>query len=117
MTKSNDLTDKEILAMAKKTPKKVKRVLFKDYCGTYINLGLEHKDAHTIKQELPAVAKRGVELIVKDILRKTQMPTKWVEGQKPFITVIIYPGIVDSRDGEDEFFYPSVTQDYRIEEV
>jgi len=118
MSKANDLTDKQILAMGvKKNPKIKKRTLFKDYCGTYVNLGLTHKDAKTMKKELPAVAKRGVELIVKDILRKTQMPTKWVEGQKPFITIVIYPGIVDSRDGEKEFFYPPVTGNYRIEEV
>ena len=114
---NKDLTDKEILALGVKTPKIKKRVLFKEYTGTYINLGLTHKDAHTIKQELPAVAKRGAELIIKDILRKTQMPKKFREGQRPFITLIIYAGIAETIDGNEIFTYPSATEDYKLEEV
>jgi len=118
MSKANDLTDKQILAMGvKKNPKIKKRTLFKDYCGTYVNLGLTHKDAKTMKKELPAVAKRGVELIVKDILRKTQMPTKWVEHQKPFISIVVYAGLVDELDGQTTFIYPIQGRDYKIEEV
>jgi len=114
MFKTNDLTDKQILAMAKKTPKVVKRVLFKDYCGTYINLGLTTKDAKTMKKELPAIAKRASELVIKDILRKTQMP-KLPDHLKPFLTLIIYAGVVDESSGI--FRYPDSTEEYKLEEV
>ena len=64
MFKTNDLTDKELLSMAVKTPKVVKRVLFKEYAGTYCNLGLANRDAHTMKQELVHIAKRGAEMVM-----------------------------------------------------
>jgi len=114
---NRDLTDKEILALGKKNKIK-KRCLFKDYCGTYINLGLEHKDAHTIKQELPAIAKRGAELVMDDILRKTQMPTtKFKKHQQPIITIIIYAGIMEEVGGHTNVLYPSQTEEQRLEEV
>ena len=112
-----DLTDKQLLAMGRRAPKKIKRTLFKQYAGTYVNLGLENRDAKTMKQELPAVAKRGVELIMKDILRKTQMPTRLAKHQKPFITIIVYPGIVDTKGGKEVYVYPSQEAEYKIEEV
>ena len=114
---NKDLTDKEILALGVKTPKIKKRVLFKEYTGTYINLGLTHKDAHTMKQELVAVAKRGAELIMQDILRKTKMPTKLPKHQQPMITIIIYPGVADTLEGRELFIYPSAMEDYKLEEV
>jgi len=111
---NKDLTDKELLAMGKKTPKVKKRVLFKDYCGTYMNLGMANRDSKTIKKELTAIAKRGTVLIMKDILKKTVMPKKFPEYQQPLITVIIYAGIMDDTKG---VIYPEPTDEYRLEEV
>ena len=118
MTKTNDLTDKQILAMAKKTPKVKKRVLFREYAVTYINLGLDNRDAKTMKKDLPGIANRGAELVMNDILRKTQMPTgKFKEHQQPIITIIIYAGILEEVGGHINVLYPSQTEDYRLEEV
>ena len=113
-----DLTDKQLLAMGRRAPKKIKRTLFKQYAGTYVNLGLTTRDSKTIRKELPAIAKRGAELIAKDILRKTQMPTRLAKNQQPFITVLVYPGIVKTdKNGKETFVYPEMTEEYKIEEV
>ena len=109
---NRDLTDKEILALGKKNKIK-KRCLFKDYCGTYINLGLTSKDSKLQKKELVAVAKRASELVIKDILGKTQMP-KLPDHLKPFLTLIIYAGVVDESSGT--FCYPDSTEEYKLEE-
>ena len=116
---NKDLTDTEILAMAKKTPKVIKRVLFKEYAVTYVNLGLTTRDAKTMKKELPAIAKRGAELVMDDIFRKTQMPTtKFKKHQQPIITIIIYAGIMEEVGGHTNVLYPdSMGTDYRLEEV
>ena len=111
-----DLTDKELLAMGKKVTVK-KRVLFKDYAVTYINLGLAHRDNKTMRKELRAVAKRGADLVMKSILKKTVMPrVKFPEHQQPFITVIIYAGVKDDS-GETTYTYPNALNHYRLEEV
>ena len=68
----------------------------------------------TIRKELPAIAKRASELLIKDILKKTKMP-KLPKHQQGFISVIIYAGIVDESNGT--FFYPEPTEEYRLEEV
>ena len=111
---NKDLTDKEILALGVKTPKIKKRVLFKDYTGTYINLGLTSEDSKLQKKELVAVAKRASELVIKDILRKTQMP-KLPHYLKLFLTLIIYAGVADESSGI--FCYPDSTEEYKLEEV
>jgi len=108
-----DLTDKEILAMAKKEKK---RVLFKDYVGTYCNLGLQNRDAKTIRKELPAIAKRGAGMIMKKILKETRI-LKLPKHQQGFISIVIYAGILDELDGKRTFIYPNPVDDYRIEEV
>lgn len=111
---SKDLTDKELLAMGKKVKK---RVLFKDYVGTYCNLGLQNRDMKTIRKELPAIAKRGAGMIMKNILKKTKMP-KLPKHQRGFISIVIYAGFVDTLDGETKFVYPAQGADnFRIEEV
>ena len=117
MSKTNDLTDKQILAMARKTPKVKKRVLFKEYAVTYVNLGLENRDAKMMKKELPAIAKRGAELVMNDILRKTTMPGKLKSHQQPLITIIIYAGIMEEVDGHTNVLYPDPLEDYGLEEV
>ena len=107
-----DYTDKELLAMGKKVKK---RVLFKDYVGTYCNLGLQNRDMKTIRKELPAIAKRASELVIRAIIRKTRMPTRFSKNEKPFITIIIYAGIADETN--KAFIYPNPTEDFKLEEV
>ena len=109
-----DLTDKELLAMGKKS--KPKRVLFKDYVGTYCNLGLQNRDMKTIRKELPAIAKRASGLVMKSILKKTRMP-KLPKSKQGFITVIIYAGIAEKLDGREVFIYPNPTEDFKLEEA
>jgi len=109
-----DLTDKELLAMGKKPPRVKKRVLFKEYCGTYMNLGMASRDNKTMKKELTAIAKRATVLIMKDILKKTVMPKKFPEQQQPLITVIIYAGVMDNTEG---IIYPTPSDEYKLEEV
>lgn len=114
---NNDLTDKQIIAMGKKTKPVKKRILFKEYAVTYINLGLASRDNKTMKKELPAIAKRGADLIMKSILKKTRMPTKLPEHEKPFITIIIYAGIMSNIDEVESFVYPPNSPTIRLEEV
>lgn len=116
MDRSKDLTDKELLAMGKKS-KVIKRILFKDYTATFINLGLTSKDSKMMKKELPAIVKRGAELVIKDMLDKTKMPTDLPKHQQPFVTIVIYAGVVDRLDGKETFIYPNATDDSRLEEV
>ena len=117
MDKNKNLTDKELLAMGKKAPPAKKRTLFKEYAVTFVNLGLTSKDSKMMRKELPAIAKRGAGLVMENILLKTKMPTKLPEYQQPFITIIIYAGIVDKVGGKETFIYPSEPADMHIEEV
>jgi len=112
-----DLTDKQILAMGKKTRKKKKKVLFSEYAVKFINLGLNGRDNKTMSRELPAIAKRGAKMVIDSILRDTTMPKKLDKHQQPFITVIIYAGIKDTLGGKTRFIYPSLPKDQHIEEV
>jgi len=114
---NKDLTDKELLAMGKKTPKVKKRTLFKDYAVKYINLKVTSKDSKLMKKELPAIAKRGAELVMKSILKSTTLPKKLPDHECPFLTVIIYAGIEDSLGGQYRYIYPSALADQHIEEV
>ena len=115
MTK--DLTDKELLAMGKKNKPVKKRILFKEYAVKFINLGLANRDNKMMKKELPAIAKRGAKLVMKAILKDTNMPRKkFPKHQQPFITVIIYAGIKDDLDGITTFIYPNALNRH-IEEV
>ncbi|PKP62219.1 hypothetical protein CVT91_00075 [Candidatus Atribacteria bacterium HGW-Atribacteria-1] len=109
-----DLTDKQILAMAVKPVQK--RILFKEYAVSYCNLGLANRDSKTMRKELPAIAKRGAELVMEHILKKTKIPEDLPYHQHPFISVIIYAGVMDDL-GEKTFIYPLPTEDFRLEEV
>ena len=110
---AKDLTDKELLAMGKKVKK---RVLFKDYVGTYCNLGLQNRDMKTIRKELPAIAKRGAGMIMKAILKKTVI-RKLPKSKQGFISVVVYAGIVDDLGDKMTFLYPNPTDEYRLEEA
>ena len=116
----NDLSDKELLAMGKKVKPVRKRVLFKEYAVSFCNLGMANRDAKTMKKELPAIAKRGADMVMKHILKKPRMPGKFPKHQQPLITVIIYAGIYDKKlsdIGEKAIIYPSAMDDYKLEEV
>ena len=115
MDKKKNLTDKELLALGKPTPKVKKRILFKQYTSKYINLGLAKRDNKTIRKELSAIAKRGAYMVMKSILKDSRLPHKLKEYESPFITVIIHAGIVETKDDKTVFVYPA--DGGRLEEV
>jgi len=117
MTKSKDLTDKEILAIGKKNPRVKRRTLFKEYAVAYCNLGMANRDSKTMRKELPAIAKRGAEMVMKHILNQTRMPGKLKDYEKPFITIMIYSGIMKEIGDKKEFIYPSASDGYGLEEA
>ena len=115
MDKKKNLSDKELLALGKPTPKVKKKILFKQYTSKYINLGLANRDSKTIRKELSAIAKRGAYMIMRSILKDCRLPTKLKDHESPFITVIIHAGIVEKIGDKTTFVYPA--DGGRLEEV
>jgi len=115
--KKKNYSKKELLAMGKPTPKLKKKVLFKDYCSKYCNLGMANRDSKTMRKELPAIAKRGAYMIMKSMLKDTRFPGNLKDFQKPFISIVIHAGIMEEIDGKRIFIYPSSLAGGGLEEV